>query len=198
MKLKKQKKNKKLLIIITFCMLLIVNFQFTKSAYCETSLNNLIYALQILSKNQNKSNYDAGIDSDRNGKIEVKDIIILLQIVGKLRHNPTYRISQNLTHDINLNGTWEGHYSCCGTEYIGIIQNGDEVVATKIVGDDYVPSGQITWFANIKTGEGYGQMAYSGFVNPYFVSGTFEFFSNLHISFTWGGDALHFYKLPDK
>jgi len=69
-----------------------------------------------------------------------------------------------------MDRTLPGHYD----EFIRIIQDGDELEALKITGDDYVPAGAITWKANRRTGHGLGQIAEQEFRNPRFIPGRLQ------------------------
>jgi hypothetical protein len=61
-----------------------------------------------------------------------------------------------LADDVHLSGEWIGvGYGCTptpGPERIRIDQSGDEVVATKLAGDDCVLTGQVTWRGKLKGG----------------------------------------------
>jgi len=89
----------------------------------------------------------------------------------------------------NLAGNWVGYYDCyrCGNETIAITQNGSEVVATKVTGDNYIPAGKVTWKANVSTLTGQGAVAQWGYRNPRFVSGTLTIIDANTIRFTWDG-----------
>ena len=86
---------------------------------------------------------------------------------------------------MNLSGDWIGHYSGHFDEVIAVTQTGDEVVARKVTGDDHVPGGEITWRANLVTGEGEGQIAEREFRNPQFIPGQLEIVSAERIVFRW-------------
>jgi len=61
-----------------------------------------------------------------------------------------------IEQELDLSGEWIGHYPGHYDECIRIVQDGDDVEALKITGDDYVPAGAITWRANLRTGHGVG------------------------------------------
>ena len=90
-----------------------------------------------------------------------------------------------INNTINLSGEWIGHYRGHFDEVIRISHVGDEVEAIKITGDDFVPAGEITWRANLLTGEGEGQIAESEFRNPRFIPGMLTILSDERIQFTW-------------
>jgi len=84
-------------------------------------------------------------------------------------------------------GQWVGNYGCgCGDEIVKIELNGDQMVCTKITGDNYVPAGQITWrckMTSATTGTGESQYAHGGFSNPYWSPGKLTVKDNDHINF---------------
>lgn len=93
--------------------------------------------------------------------------------------------TQNAAKEINLNGEWIGHYRGHYDQVVKITQQGEEVVAVKITGDEHVPGGAVTFRANIKTGVGEGQVAEKEFRNPCFVPGKLEIVNAERIVFTW-------------
>jgi hypothetical protein len=86
---------------------------------------------------------------------------------------------------INLSGEWIGHYRGHFDQTVRITQSGDNIVATKITGDDHVPGGAVTFCANVVTGIGEGQVAEKEYRNACFVPGKLEIFSPERIAFTW-------------
>lgn len=86
----------------------------------------------------------------------------------------------------DLRGQWVGEYPCCGVETIEITQKGHRVQAIKVTGDDFVPTGEVTWRASVENGEGEGQIAEAGFTNPRFVTGYLTVLDNNTIQFAWG------------
>jgi hypothetical protein len=86
---------------------------------------------------------------------------------------------------LDLSGEWIGYYPGHYDECIRIVQSGDEVEALKITGDDYVPGGAITWRANLRTGEGRGQIAEQEFRNPRFVPGRLDVLGPDRVVFKW-------------
>jgi len=85
----------------------------------------------------------------------------------------------------NLAGEWIGYYPGHYDECIRITQDGEEVEARKITGDDYVPAGAITWRANVRTGTGIGLVAEQEFRHPRFIPGTLKVVNPERIVFRW-------------
>jgi hypothetical protein len=88
-------------------------------------------------------------------------------------------------NNINLSGEWIGHYTGHFDEVIVISQDGNDVVARKITGDDHVPAGEITWRADLLTGTGEGQIAEKEFRNAQFVPGHLTLVGPEKIKFSW-------------
>ena len=86
---------------------------------------------------------------------------------------------------INLAGEWIGHYARHYDQVVRITQNGDEIEAVKITGDEHVPAGAVTWRANLRTGEGEGQIAENEYRNPSFVPGKLTIINSERIVFAW-------------
>ena len=86
---------------------------------------------------------------------------------------------------IDLSGEWIGHYPGHYDEVIRINQDGPDVEAVKITGDEYVPAGEITWRANLRTLDGEGQIAAQEFQYPRFVPGKLEIVNQERIVFHW-------------
>jgi Cyclin D1 binding domain len=86
---------------------------------------------------------------------------------------------------INLSGEWIGFYPGHFDEVIRITQMGDAIEAVKITGDDYVPAGNVTWRADLKTLIGEGQIAENGFRNPRYIPGKLTILNSDRIIFSW-------------
>ena len=86
---------------------------------------------------------------------------------------------------LQFDGEWIGHYPGHFDEVIRINQQGDEIEAVKITGDDYVPEGAVTWHANLRTLEGEGQIAEKEFQNPRFIPGRLIIVNPDRIIFRW-------------
>ena len=87
----------------------------------------------------------------------------------------------------NLTGDWIGNCTGHFEEYLRIEQEGSLAIATKITGDDHVPAGQITWRADVATGDGEGQIAEHDFRNARFIPGRLFIRNREHIRFEWCG-----------
>ena len=87
----------------------------------------------------------------------------------------------------NLTGEWIGHYTGHFDEVVRIQQFGDHVEAVKVTGDDHVPAGEITWWANLRTRRGQGRVAEQDFRNPRFVPGRIVIVDQQHLVFHWAG-----------
>ena len=101
------------------------------------------------------------------------------------------------TTAIDLTGEWVGYYTGHFDEFVRISQNGEQVEAIKITGDDYVPAGEVTFRADLRTGEGEGQIAEYGFRNPRFVSGRLTIISPEKIVFHWDDCGTVEYRRDD-
>lgn len=84
-----------------------------------------------------------------------------------------------------LGGNWIGHYKGHSDEVIRIEQDGPLLKAIKIIGDENVPAGEITWRADLRTLEGEGQVAERNFRNAQFVPGRLIVESPDRIQFVW-------------
>jgi hypothetical protein len=86
---------------------------------------------------------------------------------------------------LDLSGEWLGFYTGHFDEVVRIRQQGDFIEAIKITGDEYVPAEEVTFRANIRTGQGEGQIAEREFRNPRFVRGQFTLINRDRFIFTW-------------
>jgi Cyclin D1 binding domain len=86
---------------------------------------------------------------------------------------------------LDLTGEWIGHYPGHFDEVIRILQDGEQIEAVKITGDDYVPAGAVTWRASLRTLRGQGQVAEREFLNPRFVPGRLKIVNSERIIFQW-------------
>ena len=98
---------------------------------------------------------------------------------------PMTQASSSIEDTVRLAGEWIGHYRGHFDQVIKITQNGENVLAEKITGDDHVPGGAVTFRANVRTGLGEGQVAEKEYRNPCFVPGKLEIISAERIIFTW-------------
>ncbi len=89
------------------------------------------------------------------------------------------------TLQVSLQGEWIGYYPSHFDEVVRISQDEDRVEAVKITGDEYVPAGALTWWADLRTGEGEGQVAEHGYRNALFIPGKLTIVNPERIVFTW-------------
>lgn len=94
-------------------------------------------------------------------------------------------MTETEVQSIVLEGEWIGYYPGHFDEVVRIVQNGDSVECIKITGDDYVPAGEVTWRANVRTLRGEGQVAEMEFRNPRFVAGRLTILDPERIQFRW-------------
>lgn len=98
---------------------------------------------------------------------------------------------------VSLGGEWIGNYRQNFEEVVRIDQSGEDLVAVKITGDEYVPAEEVTWRANISTGKGEGQVAEYEFRNPKFIPGELKVLDESNIVFTWHGVGSVEYRRDD-
>lgn len=88
---------------------------------------------------------------------------------------------------LDLTGEWVGTYGSHGDEIVRLSQTEGTLLAVKVTGDANVPAGQVTWRACLESGQGEGQVAGTGFVNPTFVPARLQVLSRDHLVVTWQG-----------
>lgn len=82
------------------------------------------------------------------------------------RPEPAERFYRVVEESKTIEGLWTVFLDGVTWNLIQIRLEGDDVIATKVIGDDYVPSGKITWTASLSSGIGQIQSARSGFRDP--------------------------------
>jgi len=84
-----------------------------------------------------------------------------------------------------IEGLWVAFYEGNGYELIRITLDGDQAVATKLIGDTYIRTGEVTWKADVKTGVGQLQFAAgSNFQGRDWLSGTLKITNPDRLTFT--------------
>jgi len=90
---------------------------------------------------------------------------------------------------IDLNGYWIGDYGKHGSELIKIYQNGYNLIAKKITGDENIPAGKLTWKMkldeSLMKGKGLIQLTETKFENPKLVQAYLEVIHKDYIRITW-------------
>tara|TARA_B100001750_G_C15413123_1_gene548820 strand:+ start:66 stop:920 length:855 start_codon:yes stop_codon:yes gene_type:complete len=82
---------------------------------------------------------------------------------------------ENIIKDLNLEGRWIAAYLPISyEEIIDVSKQGNEYIVTKIRGDQYVPSGEVSMKADLNFQNCKGQGASKGFKNPYWIDCRFE------------------------
>jgi hypothetical protein len=96
-----------------------------------------------------------------------------------------YRVVQEAK---TIEGLWVGTGAYPVAELVRVQSNGDQAVATKLIGDINVPAGRISRKANVQTGVGQVQGAHDGFVDPSWMPATLKINSpdRLTVSGDWG------------
>jgi hypothetical protein len=97
----------------------------------------------------------------------------------------------------DLTGEWVGHYQGHFDEFVRITQAGAWATATKLTGDAYVPAGEVTWRADVRTGAGEGQIAEEGFRAARFLPGRLQLLGPERIRFEWLGLGAVEYRRDD-
>lgn len=97
-----------------------------------------------------------------------------------------YRVAQEAK---TIEGLWVARYVSDvsgGTleELVRVKLTGDQVVATKLIGDNYVTAGNITWEASLTTGAAQAQFAHLGFVDPSWIPASLKINSPDRITIT--------------
>jgi hypothetical protein len=87
-------------------------------------------------------------------------------------------------------------YNC--TQEVVIVQDGEEIVATKVVGDEHVPAGEVTFVSALEnkgyTGKGRIVVADHEFSNPEWVPMDVTATSRDHFVVEAKGEEIHFFR----
>ena len=85
----------------------------------------------------------------------------------------------------DLTGEWIGSYPGHFDEIVQITRAGPRWEAVKVSGDEHVPAGEMTWWADAYTLVGEGQIAGREFSQPRFVPGRLQILRDDLIVFHW-------------
>ncbi len=91
-----------------------------------------------------------------------------------------------MRENLDLSGEWIGSYPVV-EETIKIEQTGSFVRAEKITQGEYVPSGEMTFVADLVSGIGSGRISQKEFRNDRWVPGSLDIINNDCIRFRWFG-----------
>jgi hypothetical protein len=82
-------------------------------------------------------------------------------------------------------GEWIGHYPGHFDEVVRITREGDEIKATKITGDDFVPAGEVPWRVDLLAKKAWGRIAEIGYINPRDIPSSVVFLSEDRLVVRW-------------
>jgi len=107
--------------------------------------------------------------------------------------------NENIGQDLNLEGKWIAAYLPISyEEIVDISKQGNEYIVTKVRGDQYVPSGEISMKVDLNFQNCKGQGASKGFKNPYWIDCRLEVVSeDLIASFGDSSYLVAYRDLPE-
>ncbi len=111
-------------------------------------------------------------------------------------HSPTVKLHISTEYPETYGHPYVTLSHCWGKTKILRLLN-DNIEAMKVTGDDYVPAGEITWWANLRTRRGQGRVAEHEFRNPRFVPGRIVIVDEHHVVFHWAGIGSVEYRRDD-
>ena len=107
--------------------------------------------------------------------------------------------NESISQDLNLEGKWIAAYLPISyEEIVDISKQGNEYIVTKVRGDQYVPSGEISMKVDLNFQNCKGQGASKGFKNPYWIDCRLEVVSeDLITSFGDSSYLVAYRDLPE-
>ena len=100
----------------------------------------------------------------------MKKTSLILSLLLLLFAGGVWGEDENIIKDLNLEGRWIAAYLPISyEEIIDVSKQGNEYIVTKVRGDQYVPSGEVSMKADLNFQNCKAQGASKGFKNPYGV-----------------------------
>ena len=94
----------------------------------------------------------------------------LLPLISVLLATSAWAEDKNIAQDLNLEGKWVATYVPISyEEIVDVSKQGNEYIVTKVRGDQYVPSGEVSMKADLNFQNCKAQGASKGFKNPYWI-----------------------------
>ena len=94
----------------------------------------------------------------------------LLPLISLLLVTSAWAEDINTAQDLNLEGKWIATYVPISyEEIVDVSKQGNEYIVTKVRGDQYVPSGEVSMKADLNFQNCKAQGASKGFKNPYWI-----------------------------
>ena len=94
----------------------------------------------------------------------------LLPLISLLLATSAWAEDKNIAQDLNLEGKWIATYVPISyEEIVDVSKQGNEYIVTKVRGDQYVPSGEVSMKADLNFQNCKAQGASKGFKNPYWI-----------------------------
>ena len=94
----------------------------------------------------------------------------LLPLISVLLATSAWAEDKNIAQDLNLEGKWVATYVPISyEEIVDVSKQGNEYIVTKVRGDQYVPSGEVSMKADLNFQNCKARGASKGFKNPYWI-----------------------------